>query len=156
MPMTCTVCGHPDRDGLEQAILTGASIRDIAGRTGLSRSAISRHLQSHLPAAATKEAASEDRQRAQTLHERLEALYVRAEAVVTEAERAGRGNVALAGIRELRGILEFAAKLAGVLDIAEAPPQVITLSFFDGSPLPDRTSRRLQGVEDPELPGGTA
>lgn len=64
---------------------------------------------------------------------RLEDLYARAERIVAQAEEAGRGNVALAGIRELRGILEFAAKLAGAY--VPGPPIVIKLSFADGSPV---------------------
>ncbi len=48
-------------------------------------------------------------------------------------EDAGRGNVALAGIKELRGILEFAAKLAGAY--VPGPPVVIELTFADGTPV---------------------
>ena len=136
MATTCSVCIHPQRDGFEHAIVSGSSIRDIAGRSGLSRSALSRHMQSHLPPAVIEKTAALDRERADTLHERLEQLYTRAEAIVAEAENAGRGNVALAGIRELRGILEFAAKLAGFLTVAETPTPVIQLRFHDGTPLP--------------------
>ena len=48
-------------------------------------------------------------------------------------EDAGRGNVALAGNKELRGILEFAAKLAGAY--VPEPPVVIELTFADGTPV---------------------
>ena len=63
-------------------------------------------------------------------------------------EDAGRGNVALAGIRELRGMLEFAAKLAGPRDPtpterALAPRRKETSGRERG------TAQRFLGCPDP-------
>jgi hypothetical protein len=133
-----SVCGRPDRDAIEHAIVTGGSLRDIAGRYGVAKSSLSRHISSHLPATTIVEAQEADQDRAAGLRERLEDLYVRAEAVLREAEQTGRHNVSLASIRELRGILEFASKLAG---LPQAEPPAIHLTFHDGRVVPDYRGR---------------
>ena len=109
----CSICVHPERDIIETDLVSGATTRDIAGRFAVSRSAVSRHRGAHLPIEVTTAAVTRDIERGQALSDRLEELYGRAEAILEQAEAAGRHNVALAGIKELRGILEFAAKLAG-------------------------------------------
>jgi hypothetical protein len=45
MPRTCTICNRPDRDAIEHAVVTGGSMRDIAGRYGVSKSSLYRHLE---------------------------------------------------------------------------------------------------------------
>ena len=133
MSTRCTVCSHAERDAIEQSLVGGASNRDMAGRFGLSRSAVSRHTTSHLPAAEVRVVQARDAERAESLHDRLEELYRRAEGILDQAEAAGRHNVALAGVKELRGILEFAAKLAGNVP---GRPEVIVLTLDDGRSIP--------------------
>jgi hypothetical protein len=86
MPRTCTICDRPDRDEIEHAAVSGGSLRDIAGRYGVAKSSLSRHLASHLPAATVLETQNADSDRAAGLRERLEDLYVRAERILAEAE----------------------------------------------------------------------
>lgn len=50
MPRRCSICRHPKRKTIDQALVTGSSIRDIAGQFGLTKSAVQRHLDQHLPA----------------------------------------------------------------------------------------------------------
>ena len=145
MPARCTICYHPERDAIEESLISGASMRDIAGRFELAKSSLSRHMASHLPADVIEESTARDAQRAETLRERLEDLYGRAERILDEAEAAGRPTVALAGVKELRGILEFASKIAGSFT---QEPVVIRLSLHDGTPL--RSLHALQeGRSDP-------
>jgi transposase-like protein len=144
MPRTCTTCNHPDRDAIEHAVVSGTSIRRIAAQHGLAPTSVRRHMASHLPATTIIETQDADRDRAAGLRERLEDLYVRAEAILREAEATGRHNVSLASIRELRGILEFASKLAG---LPEAQPPVIRLTFHDGREV--RPPLRALPSEDP-------
>jgi hypothetical protein len=137
----CSVCSRSDRDEIEHAAVSGGSLRDIAGRYGLSKSSLSRHLEAHLPATTIVRAQEADQDRAAGLRERLEDLYTRAEAILKDAEATGRHNVSLASIRELRGILEFASKLAG---LPQAEPPAIRLTFHDGREIPDH--RRLRAL----------
>lgn len=39
----CTICEHPQRDALEAALAGGSSYREVAARSNVSRSALSRH-----------------------------------------------------------------------------------------------------------------
>jgi hypothetical protein len=50
MPRRCTVCDHSERNGIDQALVTGAPYRSVAKRFGLSESAVYRHKTEHLPA----------------------------------------------------------------------------------------------------------
>lgn len=48
MARTCTICSNPQLQEIDQALVAGGSIRDIAGRFGISRSALDRHKRDHL------------------------------------------------------------------------------------------------------------
>src|SRR5258708_36325406 len=51
MPRTCLACRHDARAAIDAALVTAAaSLRDIAGQYGLSKSALARHAADHLPA----------------------------------------------------------------------------------------------------------
>jgi hypothetical protein len=50
MPRRCTVCDHPQRHGIDEALVSGAPYRSVAKRFGLSESAVYRHKSEHLPA----------------------------------------------------------------------------------------------------------
>jgi hypothetical protein len=146
MPRRCTVCDSPARDEIEHAVVSGGPIRSIAAQHGLAPTSVRRHIASHLPAATIIRAQDADRDRAAGLRERLEDLYTRAEAILREAEATGRHNVSLASIRELRGILEFASKLAG---LPQAEPPVINLKFHDGRDIPDHRGLRALPSDEP-------
>ena len=49
MPRRCTVCDHPQRHGIDEALVSGGSYRSVAKRFGLSESAVYRHKTEHLP-----------------------------------------------------------------------------------------------------------
>ena len=50
MPRRCTVCDHPQRHSIDEALVTGAPYRIVAKRFRLSDSATYRHKSEHLPA----------------------------------------------------------------------------------------------------------
>jgi len=52
MPRPCTAGRHPDRDNIDEALLSGTAIRDIAGQYALAKSAVDRH-RSHIGVALT-------------------------------------------------------------------------------------------------------
>ena len=45
MPMTCSICKHPQRKAIDAELLGGASYRDVAGRYGCSKTAVNRHME---------------------------------------------------------------------------------------------------------------
>ena len=51
MPRRCTICDHPQQEAIDQAFISGQSLRDIAGHYHLSKSALARHKDRHAPPA---------------------------------------------------------------------------------------------------------
>lgn len=111
----CSVCEHPARREIDRALVLGtASIRDIAGQYGISRSALSRHKAAHIPrlveaaqSAAEAQAATSGRE----LLDELETLRGRVRAILDKAEEGGELRVALQAVRELRECIKAQAEL---------------------------------------------
>lgn len=55
MPRHCTICDHTAREAIDQALVAGQALRDIAGHYHLSKSALARHKESHAPPALLKD-----------------------------------------------------------------------------------------------------
>ena len=116
MGRTCTVCSHKDLDEINRLLLCSDSYRDIARQFGLSKDALARHKESHIPELLSKssdlKAEVESIQGNQTLVEVRE-LKVKALDILGKAERAGDLKTALLGIREARSCLELCMKAEG-------------------------------------------
>jgi len=63
MPRICKACKHPKQREIDRALLLGESFRDIAGRYRLSKSALSRHKNSHIRPILKEAARQEEQQR---------------------------------------------------------------------------------------------
>lgn len=116
MARTCTVCRHPDRPAIDQALVSHRPFRDIAGRFGVSKSAAVRHHDDHLPDTLAKARAAAEAARADDLLEQVQALRAKSLQLMLSAERAGDLRTALAGVREARACLELLAELGQQLD----------------------------------------
>jgi hypothetical protein len=62
MPRVCSVCTHPARVTIDDVLVTGRSLRTISGQYGLSKSAVDRHKESHLPTLLDQERAHLERE----------------------------------------------------------------------------------------------
>ena len=51
MPRTCSICEHPKLEQINKAVMRQHSLRWIAARYEVSKSALGRHMKIHLPAA---------------------------------------------------------------------------------------------------------
>lgn len=113
MPAPCTVCKHPDLSTIDAALLNGSSQRSVAKASGLSPSAVQRHVKSghvsDLLSAVSKrvEAVEHDELIAEAV-----GLYERTLALLTEAEHAKDAGMRIKASREVRGNLELLARLA--------------------------------------------
>jgi hypothetical protein len=116
MPRRCTVCDHPERHGIDEALVTGAPYRSVAKRFELSESAVYRHKTEHLPAHLLKAREVEEAARADNLLEQVRNLQTHALDILGRAEKSGDLRTALAAISQARGNLELLGKLAGELD----------------------------------------
>jgi hypothetical protein len=110
------VCDHPQRHGIDEALVTGAPYRSVAKRFDLSESAVYRHKTEHLPVHLLKAKEAEEVAQADDLLEQVRHLQAHALDILERAEKAGDLRTALAAISQARGNLELLSKLAGELD----------------------------------------
>jgi hypothetical protein len=103
MPRTCTVCTHPEREGIEQALIAGAAFRDIARQFRVSKDAVARHKAEHLG----KLLAEAEAARADSLLEKLQTLEAEAARLGKLAERSKDYRGALLSVRERARLLEL-------------------------------------------------
>lgn len=115
MPRTCTVCSHEDREAIDEAVVSGGSMRDIARRHAVSKDAVARH-RAHISPALSRLVAEREEAGPASALARLEELYAKADQVLTAATAEGKASLSLAAIRELRSIVETLAKITGELD----------------------------------------
>lgn len=114
MSRQCSVCIHPDRDAIDKALVAGEPYRDIAGRYGLSRSAVERHKNNHIPAMLAKAVevkAEKEVVRAGDLLDEVNSLKDRALTILDTAEKAEDWRTALGCIKEARGSIELLARM---------------------------------------------
>jgi hypothetical protein len=116
MPRRCTVCDHPERHSIDEALVTGAPYRSVAKRFEISESSVYRHKTEHLPAHLLKAKEVEEVAQADDLLDQVRHLQTRALNILERAEKAGDLRTALAAISQARGNLELLGKLAGELD----------------------------------------
>jgi hypothetical protein len=117
MPRACTICAHENRHTIDHALVGGEeALRTISDRFGVSKSALIRHKDAHLPAALIKARKAEEVVRADELLSQVRDLQGRTLSILTASEEAGELRTALGAIREARGNLELLAKLLGELD----------------------------------------
>lgn len=117
MPRACTVCSHPMREHIEEDLIRGAPLRNIAEQYGLSVTALHRHKGSHLPELLLKAREEEEAELAESIYEQVEALRRRTLAILERAEREGDLKTALQAVRELRGILALAYRLGSFEEV---------------------------------------
>ena len=119
MPRRCTVCIHKKRIEIDQALVERQAFRAIARQYKVSKDALLRHHDDHLPAALVKAQAAAEAAQADALLAQVVDLRDKALGVLSRAEAAEDLRAAVSAIREARGCVELLGKLAGQLN--EAP-----------------------------------
>ena len=115
MPRLCTICHHPQRAAIDQALLTAAPYRSIAQQFAASSDAVYRHKQDHLPQHLCQAKAAQQVSQADALLAKVQALEADARRIQGHAEADGDLRTALQGIRELVRLIELQARLLGEL-----------------------------------------
>ena len=116
MPRVCTVCTHPERPAIDQALVNHRPFRDIACRFDVGRMAAVRHHDDHLPATLVKAKEAEDVAHAIDVLGQLRAINAATLAVLADARRAGDGDLSLKAIDRVQRQIELQARLLGELD----------------------------------------
>jgi hypothetical protein len=91
-------------------------LRTIADRFSVSKTALGRHKENHLPATLAVAREAEQAASADDLLSQVRDLQGRAFAILDRAEGTGDLRTALGAIREARGNLELLTRLLGKLD----------------------------------------
>lgn len=115
MPRKCTVCNHPEKDAVNQALINGVSFRNISKQYSVSVAAINRHNENHLPVTLTLAQEAKEAACADDLLSQVKDLQKKALTILSKAELSGDLRTAVSAIREARGNLELLAKLVGQL-----------------------------------------
>ena len=115
----CTVCMHPDRLAIDQAIVSGTKQADLVSRYNLaSKHCLSRHSLKHIPATLAKAAAAAEVATADSLLGKVAELEQMGRRMAADAEKAGERRTVLVAVRELSRLVELLAKMRG--DISDA------------------------------------
>ena len=117
MPRRCSVCDHDDSADINSALASNEPLRTIADRWSVSKTALIRHRNEHLPASSLLEAKeAEEMASADNLLDEVRELHERALSTLNRVEETEELDVAIRAIREATGDLERSAKLLEELD----------------------------------------
>jgi transposase-like protein len=116
VPRTCTICQHPQRAAIDQALVGGRAYRDIAGQFSVSRSALDRHRAEHLSPAVQKAQQASEAEHALDITKQLRAINGVSLSILDEARRSNNPAIALKAIDRVQRQIELQAKLLGELD----------------------------------------
>ncbi len=110
MDKRCTICTHPELEAISNAIIAGASLRDLAAQYGLSVSALSRHTK-HIRRTLSV-MADDDRQRQHhKLLEKLDLFEPRLERIFHQAQQRDSLHVSLGCVQEALRIFSLREKV---------------------------------------------
>ena len=129
---TCTICRDTQRDAIDEALVRGEPLRDIARRTATKKDALARHAAGHLSAklARSETAAAVS---ASSLWDRVIALQRETQAILADARAARDHPTALRAIAraeaqiQLMGQIATAARGAGSPERDRAEEAIETL-----------------------------
>src|SRR6478736_3433567 len=132
MSRTCTVCAHPERQSIDEALVSRTgSIRDIAKQYTVSPSSLDRH-KAHVSQALTSAKDADEATRATTLLDKIQVLEARLSSAIDQAEAQKDYRAVFSGVREMcalirllgevRGELEASGKV--VISIGQPPPEL--------------------------------
>jgi hypothetical protein len=117
VPRTCTVCTHPERAAIDQALVAGEATRKIMARYGtFSHTSLQRHQAHHLPDALVKARDADDVGHALDIGKQLRAINAVSLNILDEARRSNNPAIALKAIDRVQRQIELQAKLLGELD----------------------------------------
>lgn len=180
MSRPCSVCVHAELESINQALVERKiPVRTLARNHGVSRDALMRHNEAHVPATLAKAAKAHEAARGDGLLAQVRQLVADARRYQAAAEAAGDARLALQTIREQGRVLELLGKVTGELAqgggttvnvgvaVNQAPQDIDSYSDQDleehvadiQRELDERRARRalpVEGTAVPELSGAYA
>ena len=145
MARRCTVCDHPQREEIDMQLVCGESYRTIADHFGLSKTALIRHKESHIPDALVEAQDAGEVAQADDLLAQVKALQDEAQSILGEARAAGDLRTALRGIGQALSCLELLSKIEGRLQDQQSVQVNVNMDIYH-SPEWLRVGRMLAEV----------
>lgn len=128
MGRQCTVCAHADLEEINKLLLCSDSYRAIARQFGLSKDALARHKESHIPKELLKSNDIQEIAKADALLVQLGEVREKTLSLLDKAEKAADTRVygaPVAYLREVREQIKLLAELEGRL---ASQPQITIVS----------------------------
>jgi len=128
MGRQCTVCAHKDLEEINRLLLCSDSYRDIARQFGLSKDALARHKESHIPKELLKSNDIQEIAKADVLLVQLGEIREKTLSLLDKAEQAADTRVygaPVAYLREVREQIKLLAELEGRL---ASQPQITIIN----------------------------
>ena len=128
MGRQCTVCAHADLEEINKLLLCSDSYRAIARQFGLSKDALARHKESHIPKELLKSNDIQEIAKADALLAQLGEVREKTLSLLDKAEKAADTRVygaPVAYLREVREQIKLLAELEGRL---ASQPQITIVS----------------------------
>lgn len=119
MSRSCTICNHPHRADIEQAIIAGIPHREIASQYGVGYKSVQRHFGDHISQEIQQSQAAQEELQALNVVKQLREINDTSLAILKEARDLGQNGLALQAIDRITKQLELQAKLLGDIDKTE-------------------------------------
>jgi hypothetical protein len=130
MPQTCTVCRHKNLSEINLALVSGEPLRSIAGRTGLAKSSLQRHKRDCIPRDVIQARQFGKIADADMLLGQVCSLQQRSEQILANAEQSKDYKIALAAVRELKGLLELQSKFVAANQNGQSSGGLLTPEYL--------------------------
>lgn len=125
MSRACSVCTHPSRDAIDQALVESAPIRRIAADHGLAETSMRRHAERHLPSTLVLAAEVAEVTRASGLLAEARRLHGEAVAALETAKAQGNLGAVLQAIDRAQRSVVLLSTLLERMPSAEQPTRLV-------------------------------
>lgn len=115
MGRQCTVCNHPELEEINKLLLCSGSYRDLARQFGLSKDALARHKESHMPELLLKSQDVKETLQADNLLDQIVYYESEARRFKELAESQGDLELALKAVDRALKCLDLFAKARGII-----------------------------------------
>jgi hypothetical protein len=135
MPRGCLACSSPNRAVIDNALATGEPLREIAGNSRISISALHRH-KTHAATAIVKARDRREQNAGDGSLDEIERIRRHAWGLVAQLEESGDLRGGVVALREVRESLETQAKLLALANKAsegDARPGMVFVITHVGS-----------------------
>jgi len=141
MPRTCFVCSSPERMAIDNALLAGESLRNIAKRVSISPAGLLRH-KTHLSQAIVKAGERREERLGDNLVDEMRRVQHKAWELLARTESEGDHRGAIVALREVRECLESLGEMLAKAETAngrgDGPPRKFIIRFVGPGDKPER------------------